>query len=372
MSNFKDLEDQFLKFAGDDRKLDLEEFQNALKLSNKYISERLFHIFDVDHTQGVNFQEFQLGIHRAKTEKLEFAFQLHDGNDDGYIDRQELAKFIRASLREANLDLPTEKLQQLRDILFEKADTNQDDEISLKEFKKLLNQSPRLQKVLSVNPEEWLKSPITFNSASSLSQENGVKRWHYLQNNWGKLLFLLLYFAVNVFLFFNASTSPKYNSGTLWLRVARGCGLALNFSSALILIPIMRGLMTRLRKTKLNDYLPIDEHIEFHKIIGHTIFFLAVIHTVAHLGNYSLVNLGFQLKSVSGPNFTGLLLIVLLLTMWVTSLPFVREKGNFDLFSKIHWAYIPWMGLLLKHGPHFRWWAMASITAYVAIPSPNG
>lgn len=365
MSDLKDLEAQFLKFAGDDRKLDFEEFQEALKLNNKYMSERLFYIFDADKTQGINFQEFQQGMHRAESTKLEFAFQLHDGNDDGCIDRQELAKFIRASLREANLELPTEKLQQLRDILFEKADTNQDDEISLSEFKKLLNQSPRLQKVLSVSPEQWLKSPVPPNSVSSSPQDYWVRQWHYLQNNWGKCLFVFLYFAVTVSLFFYAYTNPDYQRQTSWYRVARGCGLALNFSGALILIPIMRGLMTWLRKTKLNDYLPIDEHIEFHKIIGHTIFFLAVIHTVAHIGNYSLGNQDFQLKPIYGPDFTGLLLIVLLLMMWVTSLPFVREKGNFDLFSKIHWAYVPWIGLLLQHGRYFRWWAMASITAYV-------
>lgn len=200
MNNLKKLEQKFQDYAGDDLRLTIEEFQIALELTNKYLCKRLFHIFDADQTKGISFEEFHSGIHQAQENPLEFAFQLHDGNDDGCIDKQELAKFIRSSLREGNFDLSTAQLQQVRDILFEKADTNQNEEISLSEFKDLLSQSPRLKDILSVSPAQWLQ-PTSDRSDQQSQPEYWLQRWHYVQNNWIKLLFLALYFGINIALF---------------------------------------------------------------------------------------------------------------------------------------------------------------------------
>lgn len=370
MNNLEILEQKFQDYAGDDLRLTFEEFQIAFELTNKYLCERLFHIFDADQTKGISFEEFHNGIHQAQENPLEFAFQLHDGNDDGCIDKQELAKFIRSSLREGNFDLSTTQLQQVRDILFEKADTNQNKEISLSEFKDLLSQSPRLKDILSVSPAQWLQP--TSNSLAQQSQpEYWLQRWHYVQNNWIKLLFLALYFGINIALFYYAYRLPQYRLHTVWFRIARGCGLALNFNGALILVPILRRWMTWLRKTKLNDYLPIDEHLAFHKLVGQMIFALGLVHTVAHLNNHLAETAAFQIDYpvrlflLYGSGWTGLLLMLLLLLMWFTALPFIREKGNFNLFFTMHLAYIPWIGLMLLHGPHFYKWAAVSIGAFL-------
>ncbi len=371
MSNLDALAQKFQEYAGDDRRLNLEEFQTAFNLNNKYLCERLFHIFDVDQTQGINFQEFQQSFKQAQENPLEFAFKLHDGNDDGCIDKTELTKFIRASLREANFDLETAKLQQVRDILFEKADTNQNDEISLAEFKQLLSQSPHLQDILAVSPAQWLQ-PKSEDLDKKSPQEYWLQRWHYIQNNWIKLLFLTLYFGINITLFYQAYSLPQYALNTTWYRIARGCGLALNFNGALILVPIMRRWMTWLRKTQLNNYLPIDEHISFHKLIGQIIFALGLAHTVAHLVNHNLESHSFQigyplhLFLLYGSGHTGLILMLLLLLMWFTALPFIREKGKFNLFYTIHvFTYVLWIGLMLIHGPRFYKWAVASIAAFL-------
>lgn len=370
MSNLDNLEQKFQEYAGNDLRLTLEEFQVAFELTNKYLCQRLFHIFDADQTQGITFQEFQKGIHKAQENPLEFAFQLHDGNDDGCIDKPELTKFIRSSLREGNFDLSTAKLQQVRDILFEKADTNQNQEISLSEFQDLLSQSPRLKDILSVSPAQWLQ-PTSNSSNSQSHPEYWLQRWHYIQNNWIKILFLTLYFGINIALFFHAYHLTQYRLNTVWYRIARGCGLALNFNGALILVPILRRWMTWLRKTKLNDYLPIDEHLAFHKLVGQMIFALGLVHTVAHLNNHSIDTAAFQIDYpvhlflFYGSGWTGLLLMLLLLLMWFTALPFIREKGKFNLFFTMHLAYIPWIVLMFLHGPHFYKWAAVSIGAFL-------
>lgn len=370
MSDFENLEQKFLKFAKNNSKLSFEQFQAAFDLKNKFLCERLFYIFDADKTKGINFQEFQQGLQYAKDNPLEFAFQLHDGNDDGCIDKQELTKFIRASLKEGKFDLAISQLQKIRDILLEKADTDQNGEISLSEFKALLSQSPRLESVLSVSPAQWLQ-PNSEEVAQKTSQEDRLSRQHYFQNNRIKILFLILYFGVNVGLFWQAYRLPQYALNTAWYRIARGCGSALNFNGALILVPIMRHWMTWFRKTKLNDYLPVDEHIAFHKLIGHMIFLLGVVHTVAHLVNHTLESAAFQIQYpvhlflLYGSGYTGLSLMLLLLLMWVTALPFIRENGKFNLFFTMHLAYLPWMIVMLVHGPRFYQWAAISIAAFL-------
>ncbi len=366
MSDFEDLEQTFQDFAEDDRKLSLEEFQKAFDLSNAYLRDRLFVTFDVDKTGGVNFQEFQQGLRYAQEDQLRFAFQLHDNNDDGCIDKQELTKFIRASLREAKLDLPIDQLQQLRDILLDKADTDKNDEISLPEFKALLKQSPRLQDVMSVSPAQWLQPPAE-DVAVMMPQENWLRRWHALQNSWVKILFLLLFIGINIALFLYAYTLPKYAFNTDWYRLARGCGLALNFDGALVLVPVMRRWITWLRKTKLNEFLPIDEHIQFHKLVGHVIFVLSLVHTIAHIINHRLDSIAFPIDQflLSGSGNTGLLLMLILLLLWVTALPCVREKGQFNLFAIMHSLYIPWIAILLFHGPNFWGWSSVSIAAFL-------
>ncbi|PZD72935.1 hypothetical protein C1752_02757 [Acaryochloris thomasi RCC1774] len=364
MNDFEILEQKFLDFAGADRKLSIDEFQEVFDFKNDFLCKRLFTIFDVDKTGGVNFREFVQGFNWAQEDEIRFAFRLHDINDDGYIDKNELAKFIGASLRETQFYLPTSQLQQLRDILLDKADTNEDGEISLPEFEALLGQSPRLQNVMSVSPAQWLQ-PSKTEPLSTTTKEEWLRRWHHLQNNWGKVLFVSSYIAVNVFLFFRAYTNPEYASGTSFLRLARGCGLALNFSGALVLVPIMRRWMTWLRKTKLNDYLPIDKHLAFHKLVGHTIFVLAVVHTVAHIGNLVSDNQDLRSFLSEGAGLTGVLLLLILLLMWITAQPFVREKGKFNLFYIAHFAYIPWLGLMIAHGPHFIKWVAVSLGAFL-------
>ena len=37
--------------------------------------------------------------------------------------------------------------------------------------------------------------------------------------------------------------------------------------------------------TKLSFYLPVDHHVEYHKIFGILLFLLSAVHTVSHLYN---------------------------------------------------------------------------------------
>lgn len=142
---------------------------------------------------------------------------------------------------------------------------------------------------------------------------------------------------------------------------------------------MLRHCITFLRTRGLSLFLPLDQHIYFHKITGFFIFGYSILHTFMHLLNfsksfeqylchiYSVVttvcfcltasgtviyydpNLNYEGFSVSEwlfttdpelfglvagyANPTGVLLIIILSVMFICSQPFVRRGGCFEVHS---------------------------------------
>lgn len=72
---------------------------------------------------------------------------------------------------------------------------------------------------------------------------------------------------------------------------AKGAGEILKFNMALILIPVCRRTLTRLRSTFLSHFIPFDDNINFHKLVSVAIVIGTFIHTFMHLAcNYVLIS----------------------------------------------------------------------------------
>lgn len=65
---------------------------------------------------------------------------------------------------------------------------------------------------------------------------------------------------------------------SVWL--SRGAGLALTFDGALILLPMCRNVLKRLRP-KLR-WLPLDESKWFHCQVAYSLLIFSIIHTASH------------------------------------------------------------------------------------------
>lgn len=111
---------------------------------------------------------------------------------------------------------------------------------------------------------------------------------HYLINNRKHLIWTSLYILINTGLFL---TCLRYRHTNAAVVIARGCGMCLNFNSALLALTMLRHTLTWLRMTVMRYFLPIDNHVSYHRFIGYFCVVLSVVHTVAHL-----INIG---KSVS-------------------------------------------------------------------------
>ena len=100
----EELRQVFSRIAGKDKQIDRAEFQKALGLKEEYFTARMFSIFDTDNSGTINTEEFFKTVEElvvaTDDHKLQFAYQLHDINGDGCIEKEEVSHLIAASLRE--------------------------------------------------------------------------------------------------------------------------------------------------------------------------------------------------------------------------------------------------------------------------------
>lgn len=71
-----------------------------LELANNPLVKRVIHVLDKNKDGSISFLEFVQGLnslssHAGEEEKLRFAFQIYDINNDGYISNGELFQVLK-------------------------------------------------------------------------------------------------------------------------------------------------------------------------------------------------------------------------------------------------------------------------------------
>lgn len=108
-----------------------------------------------------------------------------------------------------------------------------------------------------------------------------------LYDNWKQIWVMTLWLYINAMLFdwkFDEyKEKPSFVVCGYCVCIAKGAAETLKFNMALILFPVCRRTLTKLRETPLGNFIPFDENINFHKIIALGIAIGAVVHTTFHL-----------------------------------------------------------------------------------------
>lgn len=155
-----DLKNKFREIAGEDQLIDINEFRDGLELANHKISDRLFTIFDKDGNGVIDYNEFMDTIESmvsgSDKEKIYFAFQLHDLDNSGFIDRSELKVLIQQSFAENRLEYDDFQLDLLVDEFLDRADKDFSGTIDFNEFLNVANDYPEFMEGVAVNPLHWL------------------------------------------------------------------------------------------------------------------------------------------------------------------------------------------------------------------------
>ncbi|KAB1277907.1 Dual oxidase 2, partial [Camelus dromedarius] len=155
--------------------------------------------------------------------------------------------------------------------------------------------------------------------------------------------------------------------------LSRGTAASVSFMFSYILLTMCRNLITFLRETFLNRYVPFDAAVDFHRWIAMAAVVLAILHSAGHVVNVYIfsvsplsllacifpsvfVNDGSKLPQKfywwffqTVPGMTGVLLLLVLAIMYVFASHNFRRR-SFRGFWLTHHLYILLYVLLIIHG----------------------
>ncbi|XP_072201624.1 dual oxidase 2 isoform X2 [Excalfactoria chinensis] len=157
--------------------------------------------------------------------------------------------------------------------------------------------------------------------------------------------------------------------------ISRGSAACISFMYSYILLTMCRNLITILRETFLNCYIPFDAAVDFHRWIAMAALIFSVLHTAGHLVNVYIfsvtplsvlsclfssvfMNDGSQLPQKyywwffqTIPGMTGVLLLILLAVMYVFATHHFR-RVSFQAFWITHHLYVLLYVLVIIHGSY--------------------
>lgn len=359
------LERAFAEHAGKDARIDPAELKRALGLRSDALAARIFALFDRDRNGFIDKGEFVAAVRRlfegSDRDRLAFAFHLHDEDGDGALDHGELKRMIAVSLAESDIvERPTQPAEQLARLLLQKADQNRDGKLSFDEFAAAVEKRPELlakmirSEAVWVSPNEELLAWIDADAGGAARPPGALETLEGAKTS----LFVGLCVVANVAAFALAFARARSGGGDALMAAGRALGAALDVDGALLLWPMMRRLLTKVRATALGRIVPVDDAIDLHRWLGHAMFALAWAHAgvfaVAYARGHSHVAFFHFVTTLRGAS--GAALLAVFAIMWIFALSFVRRTRHFELFARTHALYVVWLVLAVVHAPPFGAW----------------
>ncbi|XP_063327052.1 LOW QUALITY PROTEIN: calaxin [Pelmatolapia mariae] len=120
----------------------LSILHSIFELIDDRITGRVFTTFDKDKDGVVGMEEWIEGLpvflRGTLDEKIKYCFSMYDLNGDNAISREEMLDFLKERLiRRPNED-PDEGIKDLVEIILKKMDYDRDDNVSFKDFEKVV------------------------------------------------------------------------------------------------------------------------------------------------------------------------------------------------------------------------------------------
>ncbi|XP_072409163.1 dual oxidase 1-like isoform X1 [Chiloscyllium punctatum] len=203
----------------------------------------------------------------------------------------------------------------------------------------------------------------------------------YIQNHQRQIFCVIIFFGITAGVFVERAyyyAVLREHSGVpqttrVGLIIARGSAAAVSFMYSYILLTMCRNLITILRETFLNHYIPFDSAVDFHRWVAMAAAFFSVLHSAAHAVNIytfsanplsvlaclfpeALYDDGSEIplkfywwffQNITG--MTGVLLLFFFSILHVFALHYFR-RISFRAFWVSHHLYIAIYVLILLHG----------------------
>ncbi len=357
--------------GGAQGRIGAQQLKRLLGIEDAYIARRVFSVLGRGKQDYIKQADFLGGVISLilgdDDDKLRFIFDLHDENGDGSIDRNEMKRMLDASLRQNEIRIPAGEKRELCRAIYKRAVGGMNRRIGFTDFKKLLRLFPEIRKEMVGSISEWFGYGAHTVEPRGRRQLSSVFRFIFLvlPERIYKQVLLLLYIALNVYLFWHAMDHYAGLGANIYLQIARGAGACLNLNGALILVPMLRSILSWIRRSFLGAFVPADQSVEIHRLIGEVMFFFALVHTGAHIMNYSTLAAPIQ-QSLFHTFFglSGVVLLAIFAVMWIFARKKIRRGRGFELFFLSHLLYLAWFAVLLFHARHFWHWGLYSLAGF--------
>ncbi|XP_056428537.1 dual oxidase 1-like isoform X2 [Hyla sarda] len=367
--------------------------------------------------------------------KLKFMFSVHDVNETGFLTKEEFTHMLRSFNQLSNF-LSKDQTEQVIESMFSEAGLQSAQEITWEQFysmfkqhSNILNQmtiqgsSARVKgynskisfidkrpkghtdrngeirmDILDVEGQELrnrhgkinkykVNKPRVFTTARREKYESSkirqkIQQFKRLIENYRRhIVCLVIFYGISAGLFtergyYYGFASPGTGIADITyvgLIASRGSAACISFMFSYILLTMCRNLITFLRETFLNQYIPFDAAVDFHRLIAMSALVLTIIHTLGHIVNVYIFTItplsvlsclfptvfadnGSELPQKyywwvfeTVPGMTGVLLLTVMALMYVFSTYYFR-RVSFRGFWIIHHLYVLFYILTIIHG----------------------
>ena len=171
--------------------------------------------------------------------------------------------------------------------------------------------------------------------------------------------------------------------------LAKACGGCLNMDCAILLLPVIKLIITRMtdlagKFQDLHDktdyfgkffsysfarYVPIQKNIEFHKLVAFMVCLMTVGHVIGHCANlvyaYDITLAYFEKWGWKGTAFlTGGIILLAMFVIFSAAADVIRHT-KFEIFFNAHHCFILFYGIMFLHGPKFWLWGTIPCALYL-------
>ncbi|XP_047979362.1 putative respiratory burst oxidase homolog protein H [Salvia hispanica] len=339
--------------------------------------------------------------------RLHIFFDMCDKNGDGKLSEDEVKEVLVMSASANKLSKFKQQASTYAALIMEELDPDNKGYIEMWQLEALLRgmvgseETPRSDKkantlAKTMIPKEY-RTPIS--RFMSRTKEK-------LFENWKKILVIMLWQGINVSLFTSKLNHyqrvPAFQVLGFCLCFAKAAAETVKYNMAVILVPVCRRTLTRLRETFLGKFIPFDENINFHKMVSGEVMLGSVVHIIMHVScNFVKISRcpKDQFDTIFGPLFnykqptymelllsiegiTGIIMIVLMLYAFILAAHSFRRNivklpgpfhalSGFNAFWYAHHLLAVVYFLLLIHG----WflfltpeWYNKTTWMYVSVP----
>uniref|UniRef100_T1IYT7 NAD(P)H oxidase (H2O2-forming) n=1 Tax=Strigamia maritima TaxID=126957 RepID=T1IYT7_STRMM len=304
--------------------LSKKEFAEALGMkSGSVFVKQMFNCVDKDGDGRISFQEFLDTVvlfSKGKTEdKLRIIFDMCDYDGNGVIDKKELSNIIRSLVDIAKTNSLTEQQETgLIDGMFSSAGLEHKDVLTYDDFKLMMREYKGDFVAIGLDckgaKQNFLDTSTNVARMTSFyidtkleTRRNWFKlKWDelstYLEEYRQHIFYLFIFYVITFALFIerfirltrvlfvdytymSEHTDLRHIMG-MGIAITRGSAAALSFCYSLLLLTMARNLITKLRELSIHQYIPLDSHVQFHKIVACTALVCTITHVIGHIVNF--------------------------------------------------------------------------------------